>query len=286
MIESLELRTLFSALPAPLDPTLSLPAQSAAVHAVQGPPVLHSSTKLHLVAGVPFTGQLGFYASPVLDPPLAYSASIDWGDGNTSAATLQYGVQGSTGGYQIIGSHTYSKAGRFKIEITFTSGPIAEPGEPIALPIRLIETIIEKAVVSPAYQNSAGGVTIGQVAGESFTADLGSFSTIAPGTDLHATISWGDGTTSKGTLIPAGVTGLDVLQFTVSGTHIYAQPGAYPIHVTISRRGTGASHISLIISTATVTSASGVDPSPGKITAAIKTGLTATDANESLFVLA
>ncbi len=253
MIESLEPRRLFStgALIQSFETTFSPQVQNPAALKAQVPPVVHSGAKLHLVAGTAFTGQVAFYASPLLDPPLVYSASIDWGDGTTSAATLQYGTQGTTGGNQIIGSHTYAKSGRFQIQTTVTSGPIAEPGQPTPNFLQLIETIISKATVATAYANSDGGVTIDQVAGQSFTADLGSFSTIAPATHLRAVISWGDGESSHGTLSPAGVIGLDVLQFNVSGTHTYSRAGTYPIHIAVKRSGTGT--IASIISTATVT---------------------------------
>jgi hypothetical protein len=38
------------------------------------------------------------------DPPSAYAATIDWGDGTTTAGT----ITGSNGNYTITGSHTYT----------------------------------------------------------------------------------------------------------------------------------------------------------------------------------
>ena len=53
------------------------------------------------------------------------------------------------------------------------------------------------------------GVTLHEQAGVSFTASVGTFVTLAPGTNLHAFIRWGDGTSSQGTLKSDGVVGLD-----------------------------------------------------------------------------
>jgi hypothetical protein len=71
----------------------------------------------------------------------------------------------------------------------------------------------------------------------SFTADLGDFITIAPGTGLVTSIKWGDGTTSTGTLVSDGVVGLDELRFKLDGTHTYALPGRYDITATVTKPG-------------------------------------------------
>ena len=81
------------------------------------PPTVNGPT-LHTVAGTPYAGPVGFYASPILDPPLAYRASINWGDGITSNATLTYGNNGKTFGYIINGVHTYAKAGTYTVKVT------------------------------------------------------------------------------------------------------------------------------------------------------------------------
>jgi hypothetical protein len=234
-IEQLESRTLLSgtlglvAMPLP-STKLGLQATPPVVVGT-GVPIVTGPT-LNMTAGVPFKGVVGFYASPVLDPPLVYSANIYWGDGGFSKATVSYGQQGTDFGLIISGAHTYTRAGTFKVRIILVTGPI---NPLMGLPTRLIEEIVDKAIVAPRPGNSAGGVTILETAGKPFAADVGTFITIAPGTGLSANISWDDGTTSAGTLTAVGVVGIDEIQFQVTGTHTYTLPGKYPIHIDITK---------------------------------------------------
>lgn len=241
LIEHLEARTLFGAI-----------LGSAAIgHARLHPPsqsttaaiILLPGSTLHPTAGVAFNGEVAFYSSPVLDPPLGYSASIDWGDGNVTDATLQYGSEGTSFGYVINGSHTYGTAGTFKVMTTLSTGPIVRPGQPTpAFPTQIVAEFVGDAIVGPA-SNSTGGVTISEPPKQQFTANVGSFSRIAPATGLHASIAWGDGTRSAGTVTPTGVIGIDVIPFDVSGTHAYARRGKYHIRVVVIDSSTARPHV-------------------------------------------
>ncbi len=55
-----------------------------------------------------------FYDS---DDPTSYSASVDWGDGNTSAGSI---TGGSSEGFLVSGTHTYTSTGTYTIATTFT----------------------------------------------------------------------------------------------------------------------------------------------------------------------
>ena len=85
------------------------------------------------------------------------------------------------------------------------------------------------AVISPVIPTTI----FHESRGVSFTAALGSFTTIAPATNLVATINWGDGTSSKGTLKALKIMGVDVLKFEVDGTHTYSTAGDFKIQVTV-----------------------------------------------------
>jgi hypothetical protein len=89
---------------------------------------------------------------------------------------------------------------------------------------------------------SPGGVLLHEKVGVPFTAVVGTFTTIAPGTNLHATIRWGDGTSaSVGTITAIGVIGIDEIKFSVTGSHTYAKAGTFPITTIVTQSGPAAS---------------------------------------------
>ncbi len=228
VIEGLESRTFLSAVPAPVTPAVQ--SNTAVTRAAIG---TTAGFTLNLTAGVAFTGVVAFYSTPVLDPPLHYFASINWGDGTITNGTLAYGSHGMDFGVNVSGTHTYAKAGTYKIVTSFFSGPI-NPAS--ALPITLLATINSTANVAAKSTNSPGGLTIHPTAGVKFTiVTLGSFTTIAPATNLSATIHWGDGTTSAGTLLASGVVGIDEITFNVRGSHTYAKAGTFAIQIVVTK---------------------------------------------------
>jgi streptogramin lyase len=85
--------------------------------------------------------------------------------------------------------------------------------------------------------------------GQPFTATLASFTDNDPGgavSDYTATIAWGDGSTSIGTVAPDGNGG-----FTVTGSHTYAEESASAYAVTVTVTDAGGSTFTLT-GTATV----------------------------------
>jgi hypothetical protein len=198
-------------------PALAPSAVVSASAGVEGPTV-------RATAGVPFSGVVGFYASPVLDPPFMYSATVNWGDGGNSKATLSYGAYDGQYGYLISATHTFAKPAIAAVKVTLVEGPI-NPSS--AMPSRIVEYITDKAIV-----NSPTGVTINESIGKRFTADLGTFWTFV-GPHLSAVITWGDGSSSRGTLTPIRSQGRDGVEYEVVGTHAYKNAGIYPVHIVV-----------------------------------------------------
>jgi hypothetical protein len=76
--------------------------------------------------GFSFTGPagstVGGTVATITDPntsatPSAYSATIDWGDGSSSAGT----IAGGNGAFNVTGSHAYAAGGTYPIAVTITS---------------------------------------------------------------------------------------------------------------------------------------------------------------------
>jgi hexosaminidase len=64
----------------------------------------------------------------------------------------------------------------------------------------------------------------------------------APGiaaSNITASINWGDGTTSAGTVDGTAATSTTVNGlYTISGTHTYRNPGTFQVTITVSATGT------------------------------------------------
>lgn len=268
-IEPLESRTLFSAAApvaaAGVPQLLEQPATTAKLASAG------TGVTLNLQADVPFTGQVAFIPLPAAD--LTPSALIEWGGGNTSAGTIDTTTQAGVSGYEVIGSHTYINPGTYTIVTQMDLRPTSSPAQATPMFIVAEPPVISTAIVAPApvstgtsgtgtsdSGNSDGGtsgsgsssgsttavdatpaiVNIQEVTATQFTVELGSFTTVAPGTHLRATINWGDGKTSVGKLIASGTEG-DQVTFQVRGTHKYKNAGTYGIAINIIKLPASAS---------------------------------------------
>src|SRR5262249_32921466 len=83
---------------------------------------------------------------------------------------------------------------------------------------------------------SATGKSVSTVEGSAFTGVVATFTDANPNGavgDYTATIQWGDGATSTGTLAYDAGNGL----FTVTGTHAYAEEGSYALAVAVADDG-------------------------------------------------
>src|SRR5262245_694156 len=133
-----------------------------------------------------------------------YTAVIAWGDGDTSAGSVSVN---SGGGFRVTGSHTYVVTGTYpvSVQITDTVGGATA-------------TALGTANVKDAPL-LAQGVSFTATEGASFTGvvaaftDLNKFGKLG---DYTATITWGDGHTSVGTVSADGSGG-----FLVTGTNTY-----------------------------------------------------------------
>ena len=134
--------------------------------------------------------------------PSDFSASIDWGDGTVTQGT----VSGATGSFSILGSHTYTAAGDNTVSVSFADdAPDAASGSILAT---AVSGFGGKVTLSPVTE----GVALTGVEVATFADANGSHAA----TDYTATIDWGDGQTTSGTISGSGQS------FTVTGTHTYA----------------------------------------------------------------
>ncbi|MFL6260147.1 MAG: hypothetical protein ACJ76Y_10590 [Thermoanaerobaculia bacterium] len=199
-----------------------------------------------------FNGPVATFAdSDLSKTPADFTATIDWGDGASSAGT----VSGGPGSFTVTGQHTYADEGAFGFTVTVT-----ETG-----PGGLTDNSSATATVTEADALTGSPATINATAGLPFSGPVATFTdtnTANVAGDFTATIDWGDGTTTAGTVSGGGGT------FTVSGTHTYASPGSFPVIVTLTDDPPGTA-------TATVTSTANVAAAPVPVPALDLRGLLA-----------
>ncbi|MGH7134984.1 MAG: TIGR03118 family protein, partial [Pirellulales bacterium] len=175
-----------------------------------------------------FDGVVAVFNDIHSDPLNSYSAVINWGDGSALATGTVVALP--SGGFGVVGSHVYGTVGQY------------------ALSVRLVDTQNSTATASGSVSVSAARLVFGSTA-PTATEGLQFSGAVATFTDqdgnpnpfiYQATIDWGDGTTTAGT-----VTGAGSDSFTVNGTHTYASQGSEPMTITVNDfdGSTGTAHI-------------------------------------------
>ncbi len=197
-----------------------------------------SSLSLQAVEGQPLSNVL--LATFTDDNPLAavreFKATIDWGDGSPIDTGIIHLAGDNTGSpvtvVQVSGSHTYAEEGSYNAIVTLTD--VDNPTQPVTstVPVTTSDAPLvatEKALISatagsPVPDNTGGNGAL--------VATFTDGNPLAGAVDFKATIAWGDGTSSAGTVTPQGG-GV----FAVSGMHTFGTAGNYTVTVTIVDQG-------------------------------------------------
>jgi hypothetical protein len=181
------------------------------VRALTGQMVLNAATEGTALANntvvATFTDTVGSDAAG------DFTATINWGDGVTTAGT----VVGSAGSFTVEGGHAYGDEGSDPVSVTLTHTADHVQG-----------TASGSVAVAEGEVLTPHGMTITATQSHAFSGPVATFSdtdTANVAGDFAATINWGDGTTTTGTVV--GSNGA----FTVDGSHTYATAGQFTIHV-------------------------------------------------------
>lgn len=171
--------------------------------------------------GAAFSGTVAtFVDSNTSEPTTYYTAAINWGDGSTSAGTVQ--ATSTAGHFNVTGTHTYAAAGTYTAVVTVTEGSGASS-----------HASTTAKIADAALSGSA--VSFSAVKGKGFSGEIATFKDANPLATLSsysATVNWGDGGTSTATVAtnPSG-------GFEVQGTHTYTKTGTFTFTVTINDVG-------------------------------------------------
>ena len=182
---------------------------------------------INATEGLPFTGVVATFTDANPNSTTAdFSATITWGDGHTSNGTV---AVNPTGGFTVTGSNTYLDEGSYSLTVH-----IVDDGGAVT-------DISGTAVVADASLTAAGSA-ITATEGAGFNGVVATFTDANPNSttaDFSATITWGDGHTSNGTVAVNPTGG-----FTVTGSNTYLDEGSYSPTVHIVDDGGAVADIS------------------------------------------
>ena len=149
-----------------------------------------------------------------------FAATIDWGDGNSSLGS----VTARGGGFNVTAGHTYAAHGSYAVVVTVTDAGGASTSANAT------------AHVADAPLNGGAVTVTNGVEGVTASNLTFAFTDANPAAtpNQQATIDWGDGSTSGGTVSANGSGG-----FTAAGSHLYAEEGTF--HATVTVVGDGGS---------------------------------------------
>ncbi|HVA44887.1 MAG TPA: DUF4214 domain-containing protein, partial [Pirellulales bacterium] len=191
-----------------------------------------------------------------------FTATINWGDGSTLDTVSGASITGLGGTFTVAGSHLYSDeltAGSVSVVLTETT-PSSGTG-----------TATGTATAAEADVLTAGTpVTATAAEGTTFTGTVATFTNTGyptnPASDFTATINWGDGTSSTGTVSLASGT------LTVRGNHLYSTTGTETATIVLTDDTPGTASAT---ATATVTVAAAATLTPvGTVTVSATEGTT------------
>jgi hypothetical protein len=188
---------------------------TATVRSLSGQMALSAATEHLALANS--TSVATFSDTNTSDQATDFTASIDWGD--SSPATTG-SVTGSNGTFTVSGGHSYADEGNEQASVTLTH--TAD---------QFASTASGSIKVADDDVLTGHGTAIAAIAGHAVNGAVATFTdvnTTSPASDFAATVDWGDGQTTTGTV--SGGNG----SLTVGGSHTYVAHGQDTVRVTLA----------------------------------------------------
>lgn len=188
-------------------------------------PLSVSPLTLSATAGTAISGPMGSFADANAAAESGdFTAIINWGDGTSASGT----VSASSGAFIVGGSHAYSDAAPATAPITI----IVHDDGGSSTTIDSQATVAQPSIIGAgATLTATQGATLSGASVATFTRGDG----LEPASGFSASIDWGDGQSSAGTVTESAGT------YMVVGTHAYASSGSFTIDTTVTVNGTSTS---------------------------------------------
>jgi hypothetical protein len=160
-----------------------------------------------------FTGTVATFSdSDTANVAGDFTATVDWGDGQTTTGT----VSGSNGSFTVSGAHTYAAGGTDTVKVALMDGTATATATTTAT----VRSLSGQMALSAATEGTA-------LPNNTAVATFSDTNTSDPASSFTATTNWGDGVTTTGTVVGSGGS------LTVEGGHTYADEGNDTASVTL-----------------------------------------------------
>ena len=178
--------------------------------------------------GTPAMASFGFTDANTAATTADYTATIVWGDGNTTNdATVS--ATATPGAFTVSGSHVYHEYGTYPVSVS-----VADDGgsatSSATVPVTVADALLS-ALPNPTIPDATTNGSF-QVPVAAF-ADANPFGTAS---EFTATISWGDGYSSIGSVTETG-SSATASDWEVTGSHQYSSNGTYQVSTTVEDSG-------------------------------------------------
>jgi regulation of enolase protein 1 (concanavalin A-like superfamily) len=213
--------------------TAQSPDQNAEVKGIEIIPVQFNQqlvakpASISAASGHTFTGTVAtFVDSSPGGLARDYIATTNWGDGTVTTGVVSPVTGGS--GFSVAGAHVYKYGGRYHVIVVIQSydGAGTQAGETaIVSGPPLLKSVGAKKTVQAGVGKSTGNVVL---------ATFSDTNAGAPPKTLSSTVTWGDGSTSKGTVVATSG------GYSVVASHIYNHVGTYVPVVKLTDSGATA----------------------------------------------
>jgi uncharacterized repeat protein (TIGR01451 family) len=167
---------------------------------------------------------LASFTDPTPDGLGKYHATVDWGDGTTSTATVSHGLTPDT--FVVTASHKFVEEGSYVVSVGVAHGIAPTATTTLHASVSDPNVIAMGGLSFSAQRNSTQPLTLAY-----FVDPAGHEDPTVPG-NYVATINWGDGTVTTGTVAYKGGE-----VFAVTGSHPYKNSGKFNVTVSIVHEG-------------------------------------------------
>ena len=225
-----------------IDPTTVTVSDAPILYTPPNAAVTKDVTGATITSGTAFTFSLGTLSDTNPNSTLsdfAGGASIDWGDGSDidTGTITPTATPGQS--YAIRGTHTYANAGNYQVTVTITDVDGSTTTNTLAITVAKPASTPAAPQVLDVFAQPLGEGSF-LIAGQSFTEEVATFTSstsTATASNFAASIYWGDGDDSPGTIVQGANENDSSEIFYVYGTHVYDSAGTDNFTVYVSTPG-------------------------------------------------